>query len=294
MTALEMMIDVMKNNVLEAIRSGNQNEISKTTKEYLKTIQGLDKKTRKVYYGLEMFLEIVNWYQNINKTKNNGDSSLTRIIDKYSDSEEINKKLPDWISKLQTLLDSVINNQKEPEYPVALFESFSKVCTVSFTLQAKGKKPSLEGSPALKKIGLVLLELGLGLIYCSALFGIYYLFYSGKVNIFKNGSYDFLATFPSKLVIVFVYAFYILNGILAVSVFHFAVCGIGKVHYVFGTRGYMFKFILTLIIAMPIIAFATEPFFSLPQLMILPFVYISGRGFRRKVSGELHVVQAIS
>jgi len=289
MSTLQLLINAMKEKALEAVRSGNRSSLTQITHDYLKTIRSLDKKTRKAYWGLEFFLEITDWYLKLKEDDSEISSDLPMTIADKVNSEEIKALTPNFPSQLEELKTFAQND--DTSLPVQLFESLSEICSISGSIQ-KGASTS-NTPPAFKKASLILLELVIGFIFYGILGGLAYLFYSGKAGSLVNGVMSIMSVLPPWLGKGLMYGFIILFGVIVFSGVHFAICGIGKNHFAMGTRGYNLKLFLAILLAMPAIAVFTSPFFNVTQLALLPFVFFTGRGLRRKISGELVIIEAV-
>lgn len=78
----------------------------------------------------------------------------------------------------------------------------------------------------------------------------------------------------------------------------YSVRGIGRLHYAFGSRGWMLRFFLVLLLLLtfmiPGFAFLDGYSFRPDQLLCLSIIWLTGRGLRRSLRGELEIVAVSS
>lgn len=118
-------------------------------------------------------------------------------------------------------------------------------------------------------------DIGIGTVLCSVVGGVVYFAFTSAVPRF-----GLVAVIASVLV-----------GLVP---FHFAICGVGKVHYQFGSLGYAWKFLLVMLLAFaggfPFIGMEPEPTIGTVAALVpaLFVVYFAGRGVRRTLGGTLN------
>jgi hypothetical protein len=295
MSTLAMITEAMKNRTLETLQGGEQGAAWQVARDYLATIRGLDRKSRPAYFGFENFLKVVEWFFSTNPGDDDFEERFSLLKNDWAEATELHKNTPNWSELLEALKTWLLSGNDPYSVGFNNFEPLSAVCSVSREGSRHSEKAGGITTPRIISASLYfLLETSIGCIFYAVLAAAYYLIFANEANAFVEAIMNFVSTLPKWLGTGLIYSFFILNGLIILSGFHFAVCGIGKIHYAFGTQGYMLKFLLAILLALPGMLVITETFFSPSQLAILPFLYLTGRGLRRTLAGELVVVKAIN
>lgn len=289
MSTLSLLIEAMKNNVIEAFQADDRKKAAQVTRDYLATVGSLKKDIQANYFGFALFLEAATLFLQKRSKDVAIDGQFDRVKEKYASSDTegagaVSSLVPEWESILRRLRDLGENDLKAA---AVLLQKIDPICTLELPsgIGAKkvgadrhsisnGQKGPSNGGNLLRWLG----EFVIGLVFYICIAGIYYLFFTGRLNGVAMTVMGLLTRLPIWLGKTLGFSFIFLNGVLIFSCFHFAVCGIGKIHYAMGTRGYMLKMLLTLFVLTP---------------LVLPLVLFTGRGLRRTIAGELVVVQAI-
>jgi hypothetical protein len=287
MTAIETLTKSIIDNVLDKYKKKNFAECNESIDNFLESIKGLKKKQRTLYAGLNIFLMTVRCkVAFLQDSPEEAEILFDSVRDYFENTASSMEIIPNWEFIIQRL--KINDNENH-------LEDLNKLRIIAEQFKEARSDSKIVNNRS-GKLRLLLLELSVGLLSWAVFLGWAYF----ALQIFPE-------SFNSTLVMIVRgsgFISFLAGCIIGMNNF---IRGLGKVHYVFGTKGWMLRFFLFIILMMGPAMLISDLFIGTPGLSmfdggiveILPMagialiiIFFTGRGLRRTKSGELIVIES--